>query len=206
MSKTRVAVLIFLFLAPWLFLIGLGSYYLWDQGWVHWAWIPMFLSMGLSYLLAYWWTRRPGLLPDTATEPPNYWTDRDKAAWEKVLAKAASYEKVTTGQLADPKHYADAALDLATQVAQVYNPGGVEAPAQAFDLLTLPEVLTCVELAAADLNELVQKYVPGSHMLRIKDMKRARKATEWYKTGQNIYWAGSAILNPVDTALRFFAS
>src|SRR5262249_8773582 len=162
--------------------------------------------MGLSYLLAYWWTRRPGLLPDTATEPPNYWTDRDKAAWEKVLAKAASYEKVTTGQLADPKHYADAALDLATQVAQVDNPGGVDAPAQAFDLLTLPEVLTCVELAAADLNELVQKYVPGSHMLRIKDMKRARKATEWYKTGQNIYWAGSAILNPVDTALRFFAS
>src|SRR5262249_36023785 len=84
--------------------------------------------------------------------------------------------------------------------------GGGEAPAQAFDLLTPPGGLTCVELAAAGLNEVVQKYVPGSHMLRVKDMKRARKAAEWDKTGQDNYWARAGILKPVDTALRFFAS
>lgn len=210
MSKARVALLLVLFFTPWLFILGVGGYYLYYSGelwWGRWTWIPMFISILLSYVLAWRWTRRgAGVLPPTETPPQNYWTDRDKVAWEKVLAKAASYDQVTTDQLADPKHYTDLALDLATRVAEVYNPGAVSGPAHAFDLLTLPEVMTCVELAAADLNDLVQKYVPGSHMLRIKDAKRARKATDWAKTGQNLYWAGSAVINPVDTAMRFFAS
>jgi small GTP-binding protein len=219
MSKARVALLLFLFLFPWLALIGLGGIYMYEHRsdewwagevsirWVRWIWIPMFLSVLLSYVLAWWWTRRgSSMLPRTDTPPPNYWTDRDKLAWEKVLDKAKSYERVTIDHLADPKHYTDLALDLATQVAEVYNPGGVSGPGQAFDLLTLPEVMTCVELAAADLNDLVQRYVPGSHVLRIKDVKRARQATELYKVGQNVYWAGSALINPIDTAMRFFAS
>ena len=218
MSKSRVAVLLVLFLAPWLFMILAGGYFLYwperwggvertpDRWWVRWTWVPMFLSIALSYLLAWRWTHRTAGLPGSEVPPENYWTERDKLAWEKVRAKAAGYEKVTTDQLADPKHYTELALDLAVQVGDVYNPGRVAGAADAFDLATLPEVMTCVELAAADLNDLVQKYVPGSHLLRIKDMKRARKATEWYKTGQNVYWAASAVVNPIDTALRFFAS
>lgn len=212
MSKSRVAVLLLLFFAPWLFMIGAGGFYLYyvphppDMWWVRWTWIPMFLSIMLSYLLAWRWTRRSAGLPGTEIPPQNYWTERDKLAWEKVQAKAASYRTVTTDQLADPKHYTELALDLAMQVADVYNPGRVAGAATAFDQVTLPEVLTCVELAATDLNELVQKYVPGSHLLRIKDLKRARQATEWYKVGQNVYWAGSAIVNPIDTAMRFLAA
>jgi predicted GTPase len=212
MSKTRVALLLFLFLAPWLFMIGAGGYFLYytahppDMWWVRWTWVPMFASITLSYFLASRWTRRSAGLPGTEVPPENYWTQRDKLAWEKVRAKASSYDKVTTDQLADPKHYTDLALDLAVQVGDVYTPGAVSGPEQAFDQVTLPELMTCVELAAADLNDLVQRYVPGSHMLRIKDMKRARKATDYYKIGQNVYWAGSALVNPIDTAMRFFAS
>src|SRR5262249_50020632 len=123
-------------------------------------------------------------------------------AWEKVVAKAKSFETVTTDQIEDPKHYSDVALDLAKQVAEVYNPGATDP----FDHLTLPEVLACIELAAADLDELVQKYVPGSHMLRLCDMKRARKAVDWYKVGQNVYWAGAAVFDPVQTAMRYLVS
>src|SRR5207249_3398441 len=165
------------------------------------AWIPMFLCFGLAYFLAWRWTKRHNL-PPTDSNPPGYWTDRDKAAWEKVVEKAKSFEAVTTEQLENPKHYSDLALDLAKQVSEIYNPGA----ADPFDHLTLPEVLACIELASADLDELVQKYVPGSHMLRIRDIRRARKAVEWYKTGQNIYWAGAAIFDPIQTALRYFAS
>lgn len=212
MSKARIALLLLLFFAPWLFMVGAGGFYLYyvphapDMWWVRWTWVPMFLSIALSYVLAWRWTRRASGLPGTEIPPENYWTERDKLAWGKVQAKAASYDKVTTDQLADPKHYTELALDLAVQVADVYNPGRVIDAITAFDQVTLPELMTCVELASNDLNELVQKYVPGSHLLRIKDMKRARKATEWYKTGQNVYWAGSALVNPIDTALRFFAS
>jgi predicted GTPase len=202
MSKARIAVVVVLFLAPFGFLAGVGSYHLWATDWLFWAWWPMFVSFGLAYLLAWRWTRANKILPPTDTPPPNYWTERDKAAWEKVLTKAKSFDKVTTEQLTDARHYSDLALDLAGQVAEVYNPGA----AGPFEHLTIPEVLACVELAAADLDELVQKYVPGVHMLRVRDYKTARKAADWYKVGQNVYWAGAFVFNPIQVGLRWAAS
>ncbi len=200
MTRLRIAILIVLFVTPFAFLLGAGGYHLWTTGWVVWTWWPMVLCITLAYFLAWRWTRRSPL-PST-DDQPGYWTDRDKAAWAKVTEKAKSFEAITTKQLEDPKHYSDLALDLAKQVAELYNPGA----ADPFDHLTLPEVLACIELASADLDELVQKYVPGSHMLRIRDLKRARKAVEYYKAGQNLYWAGAAIVDPIQTALRFLAS
>ena len=217
MSRTRVAVLVALFLGPFAFLVAVGSYHLYhtDSGvavplpwgahrfsWLFWtAWVMM-ASLGLGYYLAARWTRGNTLLPPSDEPPPNYWTARDKAAWEKVLAKAKSFGKVTTDQLADAKHYSELSLDLARQVAEEYNPGA----ADPFDHLTIPEVMTCFELVAADMNELAQRYVPGVHMLRVRDYKRARQAADWYRTGQNIYWAGSALFNPIEVGVRWIAS
>ena len=201
MTRFRLFLLILLFTAPFVFLMGAGGYHLWETGWMVWAWIPMFVCFVLAYFLAWRWTKRQNL-PPTEAEPPGYWTDRDKLAWEKVVEKAKSFEKITTEQLESPKHYSELALDLAKQVGEIYNPGAPDP----FDHLTLPEVLACIELASEDLDELVQKYVPGSHMLRIRDMKRARKAVGYYKTGMNVYWAGAAVLDPIQTALRYLAS
>ncbi len=39
----------------------------------------------------------------TAPAPPGYWTERDKIAWEKVDAKAKSFEKVTLDQISTRK-------------------------------------------------------------------------------------------------------
>ncbi len=202
MSRARIGLLVVLFLAPWCFLVGVGSYHLWESGWLFAAWWPMFLSFGLAYYLAWRWTRRRSLFPSTDSPSLNYWTDRDKLAWAKVDSKAKSFATISPDQLADPRHYSDLALDLADQVAKVYYPEG----ATPFDHLTLPEVLACVELAAADLDELVQKYVPGSHMISVRDLQRVRKAADWYKVGQNAYWAGSMLLNPLQVGLRWAAS
>jgi predicted GTPase len=203
MLKTRLAVMAVLFLAPWVFLIGVGAVWLWKTGWLFWAWWPMLLCIALSYYLGWRWTRRgANLLPPTEAQPPNYWTDRDKLAYEKVAAKAQSYDKISADQLTDPRHYSEVAIDLAAQVAAVYNPGG-KTP---FDHLTLPEILACAELASADLDELVQKYLPGAHMLRIQDMRRAREAVGWYYTGRKVMWAGSALYNPVEAGLRYLSN
>ncbi|HEY1192101.1 MAG TPA: GTPase [Gemmata sp.] len=200
MTRFRFVLLAVLFAAPFAFLMGAGGYHLWATGWVVWTWWPMVLCIALAYYLAWRWTRRSSLPP--TDDKPGYWTARDQTAWKVVTAKAASFETVTSKQLEDPKHYSDLALDLAKQVAELYNPGA----ADPFEHLTLPEVLACIELASADLDDLVQKYVPGSHMLRIRDMKRARKAVEYYKMGQNIYWAGAALIDPFQTAIRYLAS
>jgi predicted GTPase len=75
-----------------------------------------------------------------------------------------------------------------------------------FDPLTLPEVLACAELAAADLHTVVTHYVPGSHLLRISDLRRARLLWGWYRHGQNAYWLLAALVDPVQTAARFLLS
>jgi len=201
MNRLRVALLVVLFLTPFAVLIGVGSYHLWEKGWL-WVWWPLIACFGLAYYLAWRWTRRQGVLPDTAVPPPGYWTDRDKIAWDKVDARAKSFESVSLDQISNARHYTDVALDLAAEVGKVFNPGS-EDP---FDNLTLPEVLACVELAAADLDGMVQKFIPGVHMLRIRDVKRAKKAYSMYKTGQDVYWAGAAVFDPISTGLRYLAS
>lgn len=200
LSKTRIAVVTGLFLAPWVFLMVVGGIYLWEHRLLWVWWVVLAVTFG-AYGLAYYWTRRSSL-PDTAAAPPNYWTDRDKAAWDKVTAKAQSYQVITPALLTDPEHYNKLSIDLATQVAAVYRPDG----ASPFDHLTIPEILTCVELAAADLDELVRTYVPGAHLLKIRDFNRAKRAADWYKTGQNVYWAGAALFNPVEIGARWMAS
>jgi predicted GTPase len=201
MTRIRLILLTVLFLAPFGTLMGLGGWFLYANRLWWPAWI-MLACMVLAYFLAWRWTRGRGMLPDTAPPPPNYWTERDQLAWQKVDAKARSFEKVTLEQLSNARHYSDLALELATEVGKVYNPDSDDP----FDTLTLPEVLACVELAAADLNTLVQKYVPGIHLLRIRDVRRAQKAYRIYKTGQDLYWAGAAIWDPISTGLRYLAS
>src|SRR5437016_4112344 len=97
MTRFRLILLILLFVAPFAFMLGAGGYYLWETGWMVWAWAPMFLCFALAYFLAWHWTRRSSLPP--TDDKPGYWTDRDKLAWEKVVEKAKSFEKVTTDQL-----------------------------------------------------------------------------------------------------------
>src|SRR5205085_4924859 len=72
--------------------------------------------------------------------------------------------------------------------------------------LTIPEILAVVELAAHDMAELVDNYLPGGHLLTIRDFRRARTATDWYLTANKVYWAVSALLSPINTGLRYLAS
>ena len=72
--------------------------------------------------------------------------------------------------------------------------------------LTLPEILAVIELAAHDLTEMVDKYLPGGHLMTVNDWMNAKKASDYYQTASNIYWAVSAIFSPVNTAVRYLAS
>ena len=203
MPRARIAILLALVSAPALFLMGVGAYHLWSLGWGFHAWWPMALFLATAYYLAYRWTRRGRtFLPHTGTDRPSYWTDRDRAAWEKVDARAKGFTAVTTAQLSDPRHYSELSLDLVQQVSKEYSPGA-ENP---IGHLTAPEILACVELAAAELNEMVQKYVPGSHLIRVDDFKKTQKAVDWYQKSRNAYWLAAAVFNPVNVGLQYAAT
>src|SRR5689334_4014549 len=98
MTRFRLFVLILLFSALFVFLMGAGGYYLWETRLMVWAWSPMFLCFVADYFLGWRWTKRHNL-PPTEAEPQVYWTDRDKLAWEKVTAKASSFDKISPEQL-----------------------------------------------------------------------------------------------------------
>src|SRR5262249_44515682 len=69
-----------------------------------------------------------------------------------------------------------------------------------------PEILAVTELAAADLAETVDRYLPGGHLVTVADWRRVRQVADWYRTARNIYWLASAVFSPVNTWLRYMAS
>ena len=73
-------------------------------------------------------------------------------------------------------------------------------------IVTVPEVLSVIELASHDLNELAVKYVPGSHLMTVDHWRTARKAVDWYRQASNVYWLASAVFDPIKTATRYVAA
>lgn len=198
MNRWQLYGILLLILAPLIILIGLGAYHIWASGQT-WLWWLLLGLLGLGYFLAWRWTRRHRQVPLPKSAVPSYWTEQDQQAWAKVLAKAQQYDNVSWGVLGTTQHYTTLALDLAREVAQVYHPQ-IDDP---IDPLTLPEVLTCLELAASDLQDWVQKYVPASHLIRIGDIRRARRVWDWCQRGQNAYWLLAALFDPISTAARY---
>lgn len=205
MSTRRLIAVALLALAPFAFLTAVGSYHLYSTGWGFIAWWPMMGCFALAYFLGWRWTRRSRakLLPDIGIgEPPATWTDRDRQAWRVVEARAAAVTTISAEEVVDAHRYADTAIALALDVARVYRPDA----ADPFGHLTLPEIVTCAELVARDLNDRVTKYVPGSHLFRVDDWKSAKRAIDWGKTALDVSWFARAVVNPINTGLQYVAS
>jgi len=202
MSRWRIAVVLTLIGLPVAIWAGLGTYYLWITGWAFWAWWPMLGLMALGYFLAAYWQRQQQLLRPPDFEVPLHWTDRDRTAWKLVEARATRAASLPAKKLTEPTFYQQSAQEMALELATFYHPG-VKDP---LDGLTVPEILAVVELAAHDMWELVEKHLPGGHLLTVRDWKRGRELVQWYQTGSNVYWAISAVFNPLQTGMRYLAS
>ena len=204
--KWKIAVVIGLFAAPCGFLIATGAYHLWDRGWSFTAWIPMAACFLASYVLAWYWTRQRRSAATTSAEIekplPNYWTEQDRAAWAVVKTVADAATPLSTEELGNYDRLGLEAKTLALNIAQVYQPG----TSDPFGHLTMPEIITCCELVAHDVSELVETYLPGSHILTVSDLKRARQfldtAATWYPRLRTAYWLGAAIFDPIRVAIQ----
>ncbi len=203
MSRWRVAVVVVLVAVPWVFLAGVGSYYLLAYTTVGlFVWWGMALSMGLGYLLGWHWQRRKQLLRPVDEVPPVHWTDRDRQAWKLVEARGKAAAEIDSAKFTDLEFYLHTAQEMALELAQFYHPGSADPVGS----LTIPEVLAVAELASHDLAIMVDEYLPGGHLLTINDWKRARQAVDYYQKANTAYWLISAVFAPVNTGLRFVAS
>ena len=200
--RIRIAVVAALFLLPVLVLSCFGMVYL--RQWLPWYayYPPIAVSMMTGYWLARRWTRSPTKLPTDVEPPPDYWTDRDRTAWQAVEAHLAALPPVSVDDFGDMEKGAKDAEALALLVARVYQP----AARDPFGHLTLPEILACGELVAQDMAKLVTESVPGSHLFSVNDLKRVRTAvdvaTDWYPRLRNAYWLAQAVIAPFQTAAQ----
>src|SRR5262249_12116726 len=62
MSRWRIGIVAALLVLPVLVLAGLGSYYLWANGWAFIAWWPLVGCMALGWALGWYWQHRRQLL------------------------------------------------------------------------------------------------------------------------------------------------
>lgn len=199
--RWRIILLAVLLSAPFAFLTAYGAWEMWWSGWMFWfGWI-MLASTALGVYLAHRWQAARKLLK-VDTEVSMHWTRRDEQAWELVKARAEAAKELDQDKLSDVHFYLDTGKQMALELAQFYNPK-VTDPISA---LTIPELLAVVELATHDLAEMTQQYLPGGHLLTVKDWQRAKSIADWYGTASNVYWAISAIFNPVGTAMKYIAS
>ncbi|HMC66485.1 MAG TPA: GTPase [Gemmataceae bacterium] len=206
MSRWRIAVVAALLTLPILFLVGMGGYYLWQSAWGFYLWWPMAACFVLGYFLAWYWQRKRQLLHSAEAAPPMHWTDQDRQAWQLVEVRAKAAGDVTLEQLGEIQFYVETAQSMALELARFYHPG----TADPIGLLTVPELLAVIELAAHDLAEMVDQSLPAGHLLTVNDWRWARRAAEqaskWYERGRNVYWLVSAFFSPVETAAKYLTA
>jgi predicted GTPase len=202
MSRWRITLVALLIAAPFVVLAGLGSYWLWYSGLGLIVWWPMAGCMVLGYVLGWYWQHKQQLLRPVDFTPAGHWTDRDRHAWQLIEARAKKTAELTPDQLSTFQFYTDTAQELAQELARFYHPHAKDPIAS----LTIPEILAVIELAAHDLAELVDKYLPGGHLLTVQDWRRAKQISDWYQTASNVYWLISALYSPLNTGLRFLTS
>jgi hypothetical protein len=202
MSRWRITVVAVLLLVPLLGWAAVGSYALWLWGLGIYVWWPLMACMSLGYLLAWYWQRNRMLLRPPPPEPPMHWTDRDRQAYTLVDARIKASSKVPAENLTEPMFYFETAKDMSLEMAQFYHPASKDPVGR----LTVPECLAVIELAAHDLAERVDRYLPGGHLMTIDNWKQARAAVDYYQTANKAYWLISAVFDPVQTALRYAVS
>lgn len=204
-TRFRIAVVSLLVTLPVVFLLGVGVYHLWATGWSFIAWFPIAGCFATAYLLSWVWTKRRVAelkLPSATDNLPNYWTDRDRLAWNEVQAFIAEAKPLKADETANVERYATEAQALALRLVRLDRPAATDP----FGHLTLPELLTCAELVTQELNDMTVNYLPGSHLVRIDDLRLARKAVDWYEKGRGVYWAASAVVNPLKAATQFLVT
>jgi len=195
----RFALIASFALVPVVVVGGFGMVHLWETGWLGWLWLPMLGSMIAVWLLIRRETKRFRTQAQVVVDIPMTWTDTDRLAGKKIEEFLA--EKPTAENLIDMTFYAKQAQILSRSMVGFYRPG-----AEPFDPLTIPEMLTLMELVAGDLHEEVVRMVPGSHLLSVSHLRRAVTFVDYWKQAMNAYWAVSAFINPVETGLRWLGS
>ncbi|MCX7099273.1 MAG: 50S ribosome-binding GTPase [Methylococcales bacterium] len=187
-----------LLLLPWLALMGLGVYYLWQQGWLYLGLGLLSAHAILFYSLLSWHKpKQQPLLGDSFTIKPNpNWPDKAQQAWLEIEQLRKRWQ-TQTDVLTD----ANKALKLSNEVLALVA-GHFHADSKHPVLeFPLPYLLRLIVLVCEDIQHDVLDKIPGSHAVRVGDLIRAKQAVTQLKRLKALFTVGNWLFNWSGAAL-----
>ena len=190
---TRFTIIVFgVFLLPWLALLILGGYWLWEHDWLYQGIAILSANFALTYSLLYW--RRHKNKPvfvDTATIKPNQnWPDNAQSIWPELEILAERWQK-ETDLFTDNSKIMQLTNDVLTMVAKHFHADS-KRPLLEFPL---PYLLKLITLVCNDIQHEVLDKVPGSHAVRVGDFLRAKQALVSINKAKSIFNIGNWLFN-----------
>ncbi len=187
-----------LLLSPWLALIGLGGYWLWQQGWLYQGIGILSADVALVYGLVRWRSHksRPLLVKPVEIHPDPNWPDKARQAWQELEPLTERW-KTQPDLLTDPYKALKMSNEVLTMIARHFHAGS-NYPILEFPL---PYLLKLIILVCEDIQHDVLDKIPGSHAVRVGDLFRAKKAVDTlsqfhslFKVGHWLFnWSGAAL-------------
>ncbi len=194
MNRWHYIILGILLLIPPAFFAVIGTIALWHSGQFVYFWWVFPICWLLACLLNRLWQTRERRIESRDRENEPHWTPRDEAAQKHVEEKQLQVKEIDAESLIDPHFYLQTGMDLAEEISRHYHPQAEDPISN----LTLPEIVAAVHLAIEDVEVWINDYVPGSHLLTLKQWKGLTKAPKWYRRASNVGWAASILLNPAN--------
>jgi predicted GTPase len=176
-TTTRLAILFILVSIPWLALLILGGVWLWQHHYLLAA-LPVLLS---SYGIAWILSRKmqedkplPSELP--RVDPDDRWSPAAKEIWDKIEALANEI-KPAEYPLTDIDRLTALAQRVLTEVASHFRPKADHAELD----VPLRNILFIVEQVCRDMREIIDEWVPFSHLITVRDGLQLLKWREKFR-------------------------
>jgi predicted GTPase len=197
-SNSETLVLSILFLLPWLVLIGLGGYWLWQQGWIYQAIGILSANIALLYALLHWrrHSAKPLLVERIDIQPNPNWPDKAQLAWQELKPLTERWQK-ETDLLTDSSKILKLTNEVLTLVARHFHAES-KYPILEFPL---PYLLKLITLICEDIQHEVLDKIPGSHAVRVGDLLRAKQAVDTLNKLKSIFDVGNWLFNWSGAAL-----
>ena len=188
----------FCWLVPLLVLIGVGSYWLYVEGWLL-TWFIGAAVLGIfGWAVSWMLLRKKVTFPGPEVKPALDWPPRGVAAWEEVEKLAAEAEN-SPPAYNDWEGWRKLVTRVLEAVAQHYYPN-TSAPLLE---VSAPRILRIVELVARDLRRTICDHVPFADRLTIGDLQRAYYLQGLLGELYRLYRLVAVGVNPAHGVARF---
>jgi hypothetical protein len=192
MSTRFLVITAVLFLLPFLGLMGLGGYWLWEHDWLYQAVGMLSANSLLIYTLIHY--RRQNSRAERVTFNPiqanPYWTDDGQQAFE-ALAAVTERWKNEADLLTNAPKALRLTNEILTTVARHFHADS-KYPLLEFPL---PYLLKLITLVCNDIQNEVLNKIPASHAITISDFLRAKAVVDNVKRAQPFWEVGRLLFD-----------